>query len=855
MRKAQKQKILGIIESLHQVHEEIKKALEQNNVILVQDMISVAQESAIALGENIEKAEGEGHITVLGIEEYCELLFRVFEDINNNNVNANKVHKTLRRKLIKIENSVKNDIVVRTEIVFFPYKASMWDSLESVYFAAKEDPQCDAYCVPIPYFDLNPDHSLGKVHYEGNAYPEGIEIIDWEKYDFEVRKPDVIYIHNPYDGCNLVTSVHPRFYSSNLKKYTDTLVYIPYYVSSGSMLEAQSMLPAYLYADYIVIQAPQFRKYFDLNLSDNKFLPLGSPKFDKIINKCQNPPEPSKEWKRKMAGRKVYFYNTSISGMLADTEAFLKKMHYVFQCFEGREDACLLWRPHPLLETTFESMRPQYWVSFKALKQLFLEKDIGILDTTPDIADTIALSDAYIGDTGTSIISLFGMAGKPLFILNNYIHALPAKDDWRGEKITLMFDIWDNNRYQIIANNQLWFSPNNDYHYKFYMDLGCEFCGVKYYMKAVEIGDKIYVLPCNAQNLLIIKNKEIKKVEFEKQISGRWAFFDCCYDEQYIFMFPQQYPRLIRFDVVTEEIQYIDGIKQFYIREKNEKLLMGGRCFTYGNEIVLASPVDDEFLFIDKVTLDVRCVSSHSPYNLGVSGIVPDPYGDELWLMPMNGATIICWNPKTGEIKEYDNLPEGFQSNGYASPTEKYERPFGTMLFSREGENENIVISPLSANMYLTLDRETGRMEKWILPIDTTKGGKSGYFPEGERIQMNVLFVQRGKGECKLWCGSNSKMYDLNIDTGKYKEIEIEFDYHDLQEHESGFAEHSERSGYFLKENAFNSLKDFLDDKITGKRFDKECQIEVFTKINASPDGNCGRKIYDLLKEKNREKT
>lgn len=35
---------------------------------------------------------------------------------------------------------------------------------------------CDACCVLIPYYDLNPDHSFGQVHYEGREYPENIEI-------------------------------------------------------------------------------------------------------------------------------------------------------------------------------------------------------------------------------------------------------------------------------------------------------------------------------------------------------------------------------------------------------------------------------------------------------------------------------------------------------------------------------------------------------------------------------------------------------------------------------------------------------------------------------------------------------
>lgn len=303
MRKVQKQEVLDLIDSLHQAHEEIKEALYQKKYSLVQNMLGECQEFAAALGENIEKTEGEGHVTVAHVENYCETLFHVFEQIGVNPVNENKIYKIMRKQLLNVENSVKNDISIKKEVVFFPYKASMWDSLESVYLAAKADPDCDAYCVPIPYYDLNPDHSFGKLHYEGNAYPDNIEITDWQRYDLEKRRPDVIYIHNPYDGCNLVTSVHPRFYSSNLKKYTDHLVYVPYYSTSGGMSEAQSLCPAYLYADYIVIQSSAFRAYFDENIPDHKFLPFGSPKFDRVVNKCKNPPSPPAEWITQMTGK------------------------------------------------------------------------------------------------------------------------------------------------------------------------------------------------------------------------------------------------------------------------------------------------------------------------------------------------------------------------------------------------------------------------------------------------------------------------------------------------------------------------------------------------------------------------
>lgn len=66
------------------------------------------------------------------------------------------------------------------EIAFFPYKASMRDALESIYLTAKEAPDCDAYCVTIPYYNKMPDGRLGVMHYEVGDYLNYIEITDWQ---------------------------------------------------------------------------------------------------------------------------------------------------------------------------------------------------------------------------------------------------------------------------------------------------------------------------------------------------------------------------------------------------------------------------------------------------------------------------------------------------------------------------------------------------------------------------------------------------------------------------------------------------------------------------------------------------
>lgn len=845
MRKAQKKQIEDILALLEQAHNEIKRQVESKNFDEAMELLGQCQDSAVQVGELIEKTEGENTPTVVRLEEYCETLYEVHEELSSDTAIAvSKLYKRLRKSLIQVENSVKNDIKIRLEMVFMPYKASMWDSLESVWMAADADPDCDAYVVPIPYYDKNKDGSFGAFHYEGDRLPDYVPVVHYDDYLVKERCPDAVFIHNPYDQFNHVTSIDPRFYSYELKKSTECLVYIPYYTTSGGMNEGQSSCSAYYFADYIITQTEKYGKFFDPELPQEKFVPLGSPKFDKVMRLCNNPAEPPKEWKEKTEGKKVYFYNTSLNGMLADTEAFLNKMAYVFRIFKGRRDVCLLWRPHPLMESTFDSMREAYRPYYDALKRAYVEEDIGILDETTDIEKTIALSDVYIGDAGTSVISLFGIVGKPIFILNNKIHSKPEKDDWRGEKLNFMFDMQGNDRYYITRNDQLWFSEKNDYHYRFFMDLNTQYSSGGLYMGAVEIQDKIYIVPRNAQHMLVIKDKKITKIKFKPCTVQAGAFSGYWYNEKYIFLFPNRYSDLVRFQTETQEISYIDGVKKLNVRNVGGEWRFGGRCF-YGNELVFASPEDNRFIFMDIDTLEKRELSSNSICNIGTQGMVVN--GDELWLMPLNGMTITRWNPKTGEVREYGNLPQGFKAVNLTYGYECNERPFGGIAFSAKDDGKSIIVSPCWGNMYLLLNKETGEMKEWETPIPFRYQGKNDYFPIGS--MGGFVSVQQKNAEYKIWYAPERRLFKMNIDTREYQEMEIVFDYEELKEHEAGFMETSENLQYSLCENAFNSLENLLDGQITGKLFNREKQLSAFSKINANLEGTCGEKVFHFVAE------
>ena len=145
--------------------------------------------------------------------------------------------------------------------------------------------------------------TVGKMIYEIEEYPSNIEVIHYSDYDFKIRRPDVIYIHNPYDNWNHVTSVHPDYYAKNLCQFTEELVYVPYFILKEIDPKNQAaingmkhfcFLPGTIYANKVILQSEDMKQiyvnefvkaaaenglsgsYIDRNIQEKKFY-LGYP--------------------------------------------------------------------------------------------------------------------------------------------------------------------------------------------------------------------------------------------------------------------------------------------------------------------------------------------------------------------------------------------------------------------------------------------------------------------------------------------------------------------------------------------------------------------------------------------------
>ncbi|MCL1848222.1 MAG: hypothetical protein FWF83_00900 [Clostridiales bacterium] len=379
------------------------------------------QDAALNIAGFIEQAEGEGTATVELLLDYYTML---------QNASADRVSdRALRKRLNEVESSIKYEVNTDTiEVVFLSYKASMSDSIESIYLAAKADPNCKAYWIPVPYYDRKPDGSLGRMHYEGaEYYDDAIECTDWREYNIEENHPDIIFHFNLYDTDNLMTSVHSDFYSQRLRFLTDQLVLVPYFVVADDVPEHFCATAGCYYAHKVVVQSEKVRETYVRVFAreiggkagdpEEKFVALGSPKFDRIFSTTREDYTLPDQWRERIGGRKVILYNTTINALLHGNEQYLAKLRHVLGVFKSRDDVALLWRPHPLNEAAYGAQRPDLLDAYEEIVAEYRREGWGIYDDTADLHRAIAWSDAYYGDQ-SSLVVMYQATGKPVMVQN-----------------------------------------------------------------------------------------------------------------------------------------------------------------------------------------------------------------------------------------------------------------------------------------------------------------------------------------------------------------------------------------------------------------------------------------------------
>lgn len=420
----------GMLKEAYTHLERSFDALVEKNFVDI-ELLQECQQLAIDMGTLIEQCKGEGHRTVGFLETYCEAIFGLAQSATE------EALEKLKEALLALRESLQQDIWERKTVVFLPYKAAQWEYIASVWKSAVEDENCDVYVVPIPYFYKEYDGAFREMNYEAELFPEELHVIPYDAFDFGLHYPDMIFIQNPYDEYNPVISVHSFFYSSNLKNFTEKLIYIPPFVleefSRDSYREWYNMqhyctMPGVVNADSVIVQSENMKQLYVEKLTefagedtgeiwDKKILGLGSPKADVQSVESELPAE----WqpfvlKEDGSRKKIILYYVSLSSFTQQVEMTIAKIKSVLDIFEENcKETIVIWKTSSLIKSTLEQVNPEVYREYCDLVRLFLERKIGILDEEMSNEQAVSMCDAYYGDT-SPMVQMCRNAGKPVMI-------------------------------------------------------------------------------------------------------------------------------------------------------------------------------------------------------------------------------------------------------------------------------------------------------------------------------------------------------------------------------------------------------------------------------------------------------
>ena len=562
--------------------------------------------------------------------------------------------------ILQLVENLRHEQEIKKDIVFLPYKASMWDSLESVWKAAYEDKEhCNAYVIPIPYADLNPDRSVAAWHCERDQYPKYVPTLDWREIDLEKWHPDIIFIHNPYDNYNRVTSVESRYYSKNLKQFTDNLVYIPYFVTGGKVISDHfCQTPGVLNADYVICESESIKEVYERNhrvfasVPEGKFLALGSPKYDKVFSSSKEQYPLPENWKKIVGGKKIILYNTSLSAQIQNQEYVISKLTDVLNFFRRRRDFVLWWRPHPLMEATFEAITPDVTEAYREIRDQYCREGWGIYDDTQELNRAILWSNAYYGDE-SSVLSLYRETCKPFLIQNL---------DENKNKINFSGIVSAKGKYYIIPNGSSLLCTLN-------IDTGVirveknlkkviKECGANDFCSLDGYGNHLIIKPGWGEILVDynIENEKIEYIKLDMYLSGVLYKFNWSgmYKNK-VVLFSWSGTHVVLYDLTTHKLKHLkdvhNALEEAGINQRNNQ------CMCILNKGFIANHI--LYIRVDKtrqiVAVDLESEKVSSIFTVGKKELV-DICGNEhfIWALAIEEKYLLEYEISTAKITHYD---------------------------------------------------------------------------------------------------------------------------------------------------------------------------------------------------------
>lgn len=405
------------------------------------------QQTAIDMGTLIEEMKGEGTQTVTQLEELCELIYECSIAYDQSETAIFKL-VNLQDKTEQIKQTMQKELLDRKEVVFFIDKAEHWQYIQWYWEKIIVNENFDVYIVPAPYYYKKYDGSCYAFEYELDEIKKCIingelladeailkrnHVEDYRVFDIRQHHPDQIVIQNPYDEWNQAITLPEEYYSRNLQKYTEQLVYIqPFQVepfTKDNYREYHNMqyyctMPGVVRADAVYVPSEAMRTVYIQKLTEfagehtkdiweQKIFIAAKTENDFAENEKANAQSVKNRRKR------IAFY-VQVGQTIQYGEEMLEKLERVIEIFrENKNKVELVWISDKEHECFLRQQNKELAERIDDLKKKFEKENWGLHFDRKEasVAQIVAMCDAYYG-SASHIALEFEVKKKPVMIMD-----------------------------------------------------------------------------------------------------------------------------------------------------------------------------------------------------------------------------------------------------------------------------------------------------------------------------------------------------------------------------------------------------------------------------------------------------
>lgn len=427
------------VEIIHEILLNKDSGLSYEDIITY---LSELQNNIVSFGTLTESIKGEDCNTVKLLEQYLEVIYKVakyvqkFDEGISYEESAESKYaecdEGVKDTFASISEAIDSEIVNRRSVLFLPVKAKHFGSMRMAYEMETATPDTDVYVMPLPYYYKEYDGSFkDEMHIDTEEFIKAnIPVTDYSRFDLSLLCPEKIYINSAYDEYNMAVSVDTRFYARNVKKYTEKLIYIPYFklmefdranYPCWYNMQYYCTVPGVVMADKVYVQSENTRKvYIDkLNewVGDEKYTDIWGQKIDVYDDGFE---EHSEDELRDAGSEKTIVWFVSAGSLAEFGDKYIEKAYRNLDVFALSKDKLkVLLISEPFLDEMIKTYSDELYKKWTGFIDEFNRSGIGevVSQVEEKSVDVLLKATAYYGDP-SYICKDFILMKKPVMLQN-----------------------------------------------------------------------------------------------------------------------------------------------------------------------------------------------------------------------------------------------------------------------------------------------------------------------------------------------------------------------------------------------------------------------------------------------------